>query len=283
MLEDLQVEDGMRVLEIGTGSGYSTGLLCHRLGSDKVTSIEVDPAVAARARDALHDAGYAPMLVVGDGLAGCRGTAPHDRVIATCSVRRLPSAWLDQTCPGGIILCTISGWLYGSGLARLEMARADTAEGRFLPQHVSFMIARPHAPHDISTDAILALVRRDGEERKTRLTPAVLDDWTSRFVAQLAAPSARLVRMSVDDGPMATHLIDDERQASATFVPTSEEGEFIVRQAGPARLWDDIEESVAAWRRAGAPGMDMFNIRATPTVQTVWLETGEGRLSWILP
>lgn len=68
MLEDLGVADGMKVLEIETG--YSTGLLCQRLGDDQVTSIEVDATVAATA---LRRAGHAPHLLVDDGLAGAPG------------------------------------------------------------------------------------------------------------------------------------------------------------------------------------------------------------------
>lgn len=43
MLEALDVHDGHRVLEIGTGTGYNAALLCHRLGSGNVVSIDIDP------------------------------------------------------------------------------------------------------------------------------------------------------------------------------------------------------------------------------------------------
>ncbi|MEK8171022.1 rRNA adenine N-6-methyltransferase family protein [Streptomyces sp. M19] len=100
MNEALDVDDGMTVLEIGTGTGYSTALLCHRLGEDNVTSVEVDPEVARRADDALEAIGYSTWTVTGDGLLGHPRRAPYDRTIATCALRRIPHAWVRQTKPG---------------------------------------------------------------------------------------------------------------------------------------------------------------------------------------
>lgn len=100
MLQDLDPQDGDRVLEIGTGTGYSTALMCERLGSEYVTSVEVDPAAAARARAALTAVGHEPALVNGDGLLGHPEDAPYDGLIATCSVRTVPGAWLEQVRPG---------------------------------------------------------------------------------------------------------------------------------------------------------------------------------------
>lgn len=133
MLQDLDPQDGDRVLEIGTGTGYSTALMCERLGSEYVTSVEVDPAAAARARAALTAVGHEPALVNGDGLLGHPEDAPYDGLIATCSVRTVPGAWLEQVRPGGTIVTTVSGWLYGSGLVKLTVGEGGTAEGRFLP------------------------------------------------------------------------------------------------------------------------------------------------------
>ena len=57
MIESLGLETGHRVLEIGTGTGYSSALMCHYLGGDNVTTVEVDPAVAERADTALETLG----------------------------------------------------------------------------------------------------------------------------------------------------------------------------------------------------------------------------------
>jgi protein-L-isoaspartate O-methyltransferase len=104
MLDELQVFDGCRVLEIGTGSGWNAGLLSARLGASNVVSVDVDPAVAAHAEAALKAAGQPVTVVVGDGAAGYVPGAPYDRVIATCAVRHIPYEWVTQTRPGGLIV-----------------------------------------------------------------------------------------------------------------------------------------------------------------------------------
>ncbi|MCI0690207.1 MAG: hypothetical protein L0Y54_23660 [Sporichthyaceae bacterium] len=186
MLEDLELEDDHSVLEIGTGTGYSTALMCHRLGAERVTSIEVDPEVAARAADVLQSCQYAPALVVGDGLAGYPGRAPYDRLIATCGIRTIPAEWIDQVRPGGLILATITGWLHGSGLALLTVAGDGTARGRFLPGCGGFMPARAHAAPALGR--LSQWISDGAAERVASIGPEILDDWMGRFVAQLAVP-----------------------------------------------------------------------------------------------
>jgi protein-L-isoaspartate O-methyltransferase len=71
MLEQLELELGHRVLEIGAGTGYNAALLRHIVGpGGHVATIEIDPQLARRARSALQHAGYAARVLVGDGREG---------------------------------------------------------------------------------------------------------------------------------------------------------------------------------------------------------------------
>ncbi|MGH3982968.1 MAG: methyltransferase domain-containing protein [Pseudonocardiaceae bacterium] len=64
MLAALDVQDGQRASEIGTGTGYNAALLAHRLGAERVVSIELDPDMAAHARKALPNAGFGAVTVI---------------------------------------------------------------------------------------------------------------------------------------------------------------------------------------------------------------------------
>lgn len=106
MLEQLAVEPGHRVLEVGAGTGYNAALLRQLAGSGgQVTTVEIDPQVAAQARDALHAAGYDDVrVVVGDGALGAPAHGPYDRIIITAGAWDLPPAWWRQLAGNGRIV-----------------------------------------------------------------------------------------------------------------------------------------------------------------------------------
>ncbi len=74
MLGHLDPQPGERVLEIGTGTGWTAALLAHQLGDDHVVSVEVDPAVADNARQNLTRVGRSPLVVTADGAQGYPST-----------------------------------------------------------------------------------------------------------------------------------------------------------------------------------------------------------------
>lgn len=99
MSELLQVEPGMRVLEVGTGSGYQAAILA-ALGAE-VFSVEIIPALAERARALLTELGYTRVHIrVGDGSQGWPEEAPFERIIATAAPPFIPPPLLDQLGPG---------------------------------------------------------------------------------------------------------------------------------------------------------------------------------------
>ncbi|MFJ6566766.1 ATP-grasp peptide maturase system methyltransferase [Streptomyces sp. NPDC091292] len=265
-----QLQPGQKVLEVGTGTGYSTAVLCQRLGAGNVVSIEYDPGVAARAAAHLHDAGHTPTLAVGDGLQGCTEHADYDAIIATCSVRAIPPSWFWQLNDGGSITTTISGWMLAAGLIHLVLDDEGTAHGRFNGDTISYMLARPHERPPSPRVFLL-----DGDTRSTRQAPGLLKEWAGAFVAQLAAPSAEF--MTIESGIVLRDV------ATGSQVWTESDGEgATVHQHGPLRLWDQVEDALAAWQKAGAPDLTEFGMTATPYEQTVWIGSPTGP-SWRLP
>lgn len=270
-LEVSGVRAGMRVLEIGTGTGYSTAILCHHLGDGNVTSVECDPVIAASAARHLHEIGCEPRLVVGDGLLGHPIEGGYDAIVATCSVRYIPHPWLMQLRSGGFITVALGGWMLASGLIRLTVDDDGTASGRFTGDIVSYMLARPHErpPHAQS-------YRHHGDVRACHTDPSLLDDWTAAFVAQLAAPSAELPNTGDE-----VVLRDVATGSQAWTEPTSTGWQ--VHQHGPLRLWDQVEDALLAWQAAGAPAQHEFVMRIGPDMhQTVHLP-GLNAPHWSLP
>ncbi|MGW5850219.1 ATP-grasp peptide maturase system methyltransferase [Streptomyces sp. NPDC055254] len=278
MIEELEVEDGHRVLEIGTGTGYSAALMCHRLGEDNVTTIEVDPGVAARADTALEAFGFSTWTVTGDGLLGLPRRAPYDRVIATCGVRRIPYTWVRQTRPGGVILATIGSLLSGTGLAKVTVGDDGTAEGRFIA-HASFMQARSQAVVPIAGD-LSSRVAYPSSERPASVAPTDLDEPMQAVLAQLAAPTAQVLRARTATGAPLFYLFDPDREAFAELV--NDDDGWLVRQGGPVSLWDDIERALLGWHDLGRPGIAELRLRVTERAHTYWID-GSPNLHWQHP
>jgi protein-L-isoaspartate(D-aspartate) O-methyltransferase len=100
MTEQLEVEPGHRVLEIGTGSGYQAAILS-RLARE-VVSVERYRTLADAARERLKTLGYSNVTVIaGDGFSGAPDRAPFDRIMVTAAAEEIPDALVEQVADGG--------------------------------------------------------------------------------------------------------------------------------------------------------------------------------------
>jgi protein-L-isoaspartate(D-aspartate) O-methyltransferase len=272
MLEALDVHDGHRVLEIGTGSGYNAALLCHRLGASLVTTVEVDPTVASAARDGLNLSGYQPTIIVADGADGHPRSVPYDRLIATCSVPTIPPAWVEQIRPGGVILTSLYRDLGGGPLIRLHVAEAGHAEGRFLPDYGDLMPLHAYPPADAARRLDAAVANDESDTRETSLGPDVLDDPDFGMVLALQLPSVTSIGFDPATGPQRWLLADDG--SCACLAETT----GAVSQHGSRRLWDEVEAAHRWWLDAGSPSRDRFGLTVAGSRQWVWLDNHDRRL-----
>ena len=103
MTQALEVTDRMKVLEIGTGSGYQAAVLsrlCRRL-----YTIERHPALLKEAEDRLNRLGLANVtMIAGDGTRGWPEQAPFERIMVTAAAADVPGILLEQLAPGGIMI-----------------------------------------------------------------------------------------------------------------------------------------------------------------------------------
>ncbi|WP_329522243.1 methyltransferase domain-containing protein [Spirillospora sp. NBC_01491] len=131
LIEAMELEAGMRILEIGTGTGYNAAVLARLVGTGNVISVEIDPVAAALAREALNSVGLPVKVVAGNGEAGYPPGAPFERIIATASAHTVPYAWVRQVRPGGLIVVPLAPTVHPDWpLAALRVRDDGTAQGR---------------------------------------------------------------------------------------------------------------------------------------------------------
>ncbi|MGV9353783.1 methyltransferase domain-containing protein [Streptomyces misionensis] len=285
LLRDLTIEEGMRVLDVGTGTGETAGALTHRLGRGKVTTVDVDRAVSAAARERLRRQGLHPQVVVGDGFEGHAAGAPYDRVLATVGVRRIPPAWIRQTRPGGVILVPW-GTAYGNAdaVARLTV-QGETAIGPFT-RPVEFMKLRSQRGRVIDHDADLSAgPLNDADRGTTSLTEE--EFVTGRltdlpFVLGLRVPGCRQAVADKRGGarPVWFYSLTDMSWACVLF--RDGQRDAVVWQSGRRRLWDEVTDAYLWWKNRGSPGVSRFGLSVDARGQQAWLDDPAYE-SWTVP
>lgn len=272
MLTTLDAQPGMRVLEIGTGTGYNAALLAYRLGAQNVTSVEIDPALAEHAQTALPTTGYPVTVITGDGAEGYPPHAPYDRIISTAAVHQLPYPWVAQTRPGGRILTPWTSHYHNGALLSLTVQADGTAQGRIVGD-VAFMELRGQrfraSIDDERCDETTA--RRS----HTSVAPSsVAGDYDTSLAIGMKVPHCAPIYVSGEHHPdhcARLWFADPLTNSWANLLHQPDTSTYPVHQSGPRNLWDEIETAYHWWLQAGRPGADRWWFTVTPAGQQITL------------
>jgi len=108
MTEWLDVKDGQKILEIGTGSGWQSAILSYLVGTGDVYSIERHPELVKFAQENLKKLDIDNVhVILGDGTLGYPDESPYDRIIITAACSEIPLPLLDQLKEDGLILAPV--------------------------------------------------------------------------------------------------------------------------------------------------------------------------------
>ncbi|MFE7427138.1 methyltransferase domain-containing protein [Streptomyces sp. NPDC057545] len=263
MLDALDAQVGDTVYELGTGTGYNAALLASRLGSDSVVSVDVDPELVRLARERLAQCRLHPFTFTGDGAEGYPARAPYSRVIATAGLQCIPPPLLSQVREGAVIVAPV-----GFGVARVVVRDHGEATGRFLPTPAFFM---PRRTTGRSPD--FAGLEVQPVERTAVPAQDVLD--RLKFPLSLALPGYHSCSWRDDAGDLTgVGLWVDDGSTATAHVGGK------VRQIGPRRLWDNVEELASIFPK-GTPAREDFGLAITPDSQRTWYRAPDGP-SWTL-
>jgi SAM-dependent methyltransferase len=257
----------MSVLEIGTGSGYNAALLAARVGAEHVTTIEIDPPLAAHARAALSTTGFDRVMVItGDGALGYPARAQYDRIISTAAVTEVPYAWVAQTRPGGLVLIPWANAYYPGGLLSLTVGEDGTAAGGIVAD-VSFMWLRDQRPpptYSASIDTSL------GTPSCTRLhAHAVAGIPGAALAISLKVADCALIHRPTGGGAGVLWFLDPHSESWATLSYSADTDTYDVCQAGPRQLWNEIETAHQWWINVGKPDLHAWRFTITPDGQRI--------------
>ncbi len=237
MLERLDLRPGLRVLEIGAGTGYNAALLAKIVGAGgRVVSVELDPATARGARRRLASVESRVKVVRGDGREGWPRGAPYDRIVVTASAPAVPRAWCDQLAEGGLLELPLVLRPTAQAQAIITFRRHEQALRSESLLYGGFMPLRdaPGAPAPPAPPSLGAIERID--ER-------------SRSLAQLSgAPLGRLSRAR-RQRLLSLALSEPRARALGVRAPRHAIGLYLTIEAPGDRF-------VGAWPGAGVISAD---------------------------
>ncbi|WP_433355661.1 methyltransferase domain-containing protein [Microtetraspora malaysiensis] len=259
MFRHARVGEKDTVLDVGTGTGYGTALLCHYLGDERVTSIDVDPYLTQSAAYRLDGLGHRPNIVTGDGTKPLPGG--FDRIVATVSVRPIPSSWLEALNLGGRLATTITNT---SLIITATKTPDGGAAGQVERDWAMFMTTRTGADYPPGLADLVSIARTaEGDSVAVARFPVLelVESWEVRSMLEVNAPGIEHDFREAGETRIAVMVHEDGSWARAE---QTGHGLPIVHQAGPRRLWDLLDEVRDHWLREGSLPLYGAAVRIDP-------------------
>jgi protein-L-isoaspartate(D-aspartate) O-methyltransferase len=268
MLEALALEPGMRVLEIGTGTGYNAAVLAEIVeGDGQVVTVDVDPAIVEEAERALRSAGYGSIRVIArDGAEGVPEDAPFDRIIITVGCPDVSLRWTEQLADGGRIVVPLEH----AGLHPLvALTKAgENLGGRFFAWS-AFIPIRGSLEQELPWS--VTMHRRD--EAEVVESPAwegfgsgtPIPGWgiprdVMDFFLFLALRDPRADALP----PRPSAIADRWEVGLASPSGTAFAGSGSIRATGDPAVYSALLTHHDAWRSSGRPAIEDWRLTLTP-------------------
>jgi protein-L-isoaspartate(D-aspartate) O-methyltransferase len=261
MLQQLGVQPGHRVLEVGAGTGYNAALLAHLVGRHgRVVTVDIDADLVEQAQANLAAAGVEEVAVVlADGAGGWPPDAPYDRIVLTIGVDDLSPAWLEQLVEDGrmVVPLDLGGRTQqcvafqrrGEALVSAELATCG-----FMPLRGEMAPGQP--PGDPQVTAWL----EEPARRSAHSVPRA--DLRAGFETWLWLTHDRSLRTRVrPEDPLAFGLRDE--RGMALVLGDGDENPVMVYGDGDAAA-EQLATAHRAWA-ATRPELDRLGIEAHPT------------------
>ncbi|MVO84253.1 methyltransferase domain-containing protein [Streptomyces sp. p1417] len=270
MAHRLDVKTGHRVLDVGTGSGYSAALFARRFGDENVTSVDVDPYLIEAAGTRLAEFGRTPRMQAIDATGELPDTE-YDRIMATVSVRPVPASWLRALRPGGRLVTTIA---HTALLITADMGSDGIARGAVQPDPATFMETRQEADYPGKLDDVFVSARtREGEDVRSPHGPIpdLWQEWPLRWLYELDTPGVETRAATFpDDGPRVVWLL----AADGAWARAEDGPRPLIHQGGPRRLWDDLERVRRTWEEKNR--FALHTLRAELSAEGSHLQAPDG-------